>query len=186
MKKAGLLVMVLLCLCGCSSTSQEIQRGMALRAKLLRAEAFTFDAEITADYGDALYTFSMACRATPKGNLAFTVTAPETIAGITGTIAENSGKLTFDEVALQFDLMADDYLSPVSAPWVLVKTLLSGNLTSACEEEEMLRLTIDDSFREDALQLDIWLGEEDWPEHAEVLFEGRRILSVDVKNLVIL
>ncbi len=185
MKKAGILAMVLLCLCGCSNTSREIQRGMALRTKLLQSEAVSFDAEVTADYGDSLYTFSLACRAVPKGDLAFTVTAPETIAGITGTIAEGSGKLTFDDTALHFELMADDYLSPVSAPWLLMKTLLGGNLTSACQEDGNIRLTMDDSFREDALQLDIWLGEGDLPQRGEILFDGRRILSVNVKNLVI-
>lgn len=185
MKKVGVLVVLLLFLTGCSDVSSEIERGMALRAKLLQASSCTFDADITADYGDKIYTFSMSCQGDPKGNVTFAVTAPETISGITGTIDQEGGKLTFDDTALQFDLLTDDQVTPVSAPWILLKTLRSGYLTSACVEDDKLRLTIDDSYEDDALQLDIWLNGDDLPERAEILYDGRRILSLDVKNFVI-
>ena len=45
-----------------------------------------------------------------------------------------------------------------------------------------LRLTIDDSYEDDALHLDIWLGEDDCPEDAEILYKERRILSIKVTN----
>jgi len=185
MKKAAVLVLCMVCLTGCSSSNAEIQRGMALRSKLLQAESCTFDADITADYGDELHTFSMSCKADVKGELTFTVIAPETIAGITGRIDEEGGKLTFDDVALHFELLADDQLSPVSAPWVFLKTLRSGYLTSAGMEDALLRLSIDDSYDEDALHLDIWLDEGDIPQRAEIVYDGKRILSLSVNNFVI-
>ena len=185
MKKAAVLVLCLVCLTGCSSSNTEIQRGMALRSKLLQAESCTFDADITADYGDELHRFSMSCKADAKGELTFTVIAPETIAGITGTIDDEGGKLTFDDVALHFELLADDQLSPVSAPWVLLKTLRSGYLTSAGMEDALLRLSIDDSYDEDALHLDIWLDKEDIPQRAEIVYDGKRILSLAVKSFAI-
>ena len=177
--------MLLLFLAGCSSASTEIDRGMALRSKLLQASHTSFDTAITADYGDKAYEFAMACRGDDKGNVTFTVTAPESIAGITGSIANGDGKLTFENTALHFELMTDDQLSPVSAPWIFLKTLRSGYLTSAGLEEQQLRLTIDDSYEEDALQLDIWLNTDDLPERAEILYNGRNILSLTVKNFEI-
>lgn len=185
MKKLGVLFILLVFLAGCSNTSKEIERGMALRSRILKCSSCAFDAQITADYGDKIYTFSMTCLGNPQGDIAFTVTAPESISGITGTVSEEGGKLTFDDTALQFDLMADDQVTPVSAPWIFLKTLRSGYLTSACAEKEGIRLTIDDSYEEDALQLDIWLNEEDIPNRAEILYDGRRILSLDVQNFVI-
>lgn len=182
MKKFGVLVILLLLLTGCSNASKEIERGMALRSKLLQASSCTFDAEITADYGDKVYTFAMSCQGDPKGNLTFAVTAPETIAGITGKISSEGGRLTFDDTALQFDLMADEQVTPVSGPWIFLKTLRSGYLTSACTEEEQLRLSIDDSYEDDALHLDIWLDAGDIPTRAEILYDGRRILTLTVKN----
>ncbi len=175
---------VLALLCGCSSENKELERGLALRRNILSGEGCSFDAAVTADYGDKLYEFSLACQGDAQGNLNFTVTAPETIADITGTVSDTGGKLTFDGTALQFDLMADDQLSPVSAPWIFLKTLRSGYLTSAGTEGEQIRLTIDDSYEDDALQLDIWL-EGDIPVRAEILYDGRRILSLTVTNFEI-
>ncbi|MDO5152544.1 MAG: hypothetical protein Q4D50_04205 [Eubacteriales bacterium] len=182
MKKVGALLILLCFLSGCSGASKEIERGMALRSKILKASECSFDAAITADYGDKLYSFSMTCQADPQGNLTFTVTAPETLAGISGRVGSDGGKLTFDDTALQFDLMADGQVTPVSAPWVFLKTLRSGCLTSAGTEDGVLRLSIDDSYADDALHLDIWLDGEDLPARAEILYGGRRILSVGVTN----
>lgn len=158
---------------------------MALRSRILQSQQCSFDAEITADYGDKLHQFAVSCQGDNNGDLTFLVNQPETISGITGKLTDSGGKLTFDETALQFDTMADDQITPVSAPWIFLKTLRSGNLTSAGMEGDLLRLSIDDSYEEDALHLDIWLDEEDTPKRAEILYAGRRILSLDVKNFQI-
>ena len=184
MKKLSVLLIVLLFLGGCSGKQEELERAMTLRAKLLASEC-SFDAKITADYGDKLYVFAMTCQGDSRGNLAFTVTEPESIAGITGLISQDGGKLTFDDTALAFPLMADDQLTPVSAPWIFLKTLRGGYLTSANMEEELLHLTIDDSYEEDALQLDIWLDGQNLPVQSDILYDGRRILTVQVSNFTL-
>lgn len=180
MKKWGIFLLFLICLSGCSA-SEEIERGMNLRASLLRSSG-GFDAEITADYGEKCHIFSIKSEFDEFGNLEFEVTAPEEIAGITGNIRNETGALTFDDTVLYFDLMTDDQLSPVSAPWIFLKTLRSGYLTAAGEEDGLLRLSIDDSYEEDALHLDVWLNESNIPETAEIVYDSRRILSLDVEN----
>lgn len=186
MRKLGVLVLICMFLVGCDGTSTEIERGMALRSRILQSSKCSFDAEITADYGDKVHIFSVSCEADQKGDIRFRVSEPESIAGITGTINGDGGHLTFDDTALHFDLLADEQLSPVSAPWILMKTLRSGHLTSACTEDGRIRLTIDDSYDEDALNLDIWLDQQDLPERGEILYDGRRILSLAVKNFAIM
>ena len=185
MKKAAVCAVLLVLLTGCSQENRELERGMELRTKLLKGEGCSFSADIAADYGDALYTFSMDCQADAQGNLTFTVTAPESISGITGKISDTGGSLTFDDTALFFPLMADDQISPVSAPWIFLKTLRGGYLTCAGSEEDLLRLTIDDSYEDDALQLDIWLNGEDVPIRAEILYDGRRIVTMDIEDFQI-
>ena len=185
MKKAGLIFVLLLVLTGCSQGPSELQQGLALRSKLSQASSITFHADITADYGQTVHNFSMACQSDSLGNLTFTVTAPETISGITGTVSQEGGKLTFEDTALQFDTLAEDQVTPVTAPWILVKTLLGGYLTSACTEEGSVRLSIDDRYEEDALHLDIWLDEESLPSRADIFYDDRRILSLTVKNFTI-
>lgn len=186
MKRIVTAVCLVLFLTGCAGVDDSLDRAMALRAKLLASQGVRFDAEITADYGDSTYTFSMTCSSDNQGNVSFAVVQPESIAGISGTVSAEGGKLTFDDKALSFALMADGQVTPVSAPWLLVKTLRSGYLTSCCREGEYLRLAIDDSYAEDALHLDIWLGEGDGPVQADILWQGRRLLSVAVKNFTFL
>lgn len=178
-------LLLVLWLTGCVSAASEIERGMALRSRLLSAENCTFDAEITADYGEKIYQFKLSCETNSSGDLTFSVRSPDSISGITGKIDAEGGKLTFDDTVLYFDLMADERISPVSAPWVFLKTLRSGYLKSAGMEDDMLRLTVDDTYAEDALQLDIWLGEGDMPVRCEIVHDDRRILSLDIVNFQI-
>ena len=161
-------------------------RAMTLRSALQSSNGCSFDAQITADYGEKTYTFAMGCKFDAHGNLSFTVMKPQSIAGITGIIDAGGGKLTFDDHALAFPMLADGQVTPVSAPWLLYKTLVGGYLKSAVQEDELLHLVIDDSYEDDALQLDIWLGEEDLPVRAEVLYDSRRILTLTVENFEIL
>lgn len=185
MKKVLAALFCMLFLTGCTGKRNEIDRAMALRADLLGSLGYGFDVRITADYGDKLHTFAMNCEGDNDGNVSFTVTEPETIAGITGTIAADGGKLTFDDVALSFPLLADGQVTPVSGPWILAQTLLGGYLTDCVMEEELLHLRIDDSYEEDALHLDIWLDQENRPLQADISYDGRRIVTMEVNNFTI-
>ena len=179
------VVLAVLLLTGCEGREAELEQAMNLRAKLL-ASSVSFDAEITADYGDEVHTFSVYCEGDTRGNLGFRLTAPETITDITGRIEAGEGKLTFRDTILAFPLLAEGQLSPVSAPWIFYTTLRSGYLTAAGMEDDLLRLTIDDSYEEDALTVDIWLDKQDQPIRAEILYDGRRILTLNIQNFQIL
>lgn len=180
-KLLGVLCVVLL-FTGCGGKSQELEQAMGLRARLLASQGCSFDATITADYGDELHTFAMSCESDNRGNVSFSVTAPESIAGITGKVDGEGGKLTFDDKALHFDLMADNQITPVSGPWILMKTLLGGYITSCGMDGEYLRLAVDDSYEDDALHLDIWLNEDDKPVRGEIFFDSRRIVTLELQN----
>ena len=162
-----------------------MDRCMELRKTLLDSGC-SFTAKVTADYGDKLSVFSMGCTADSDGNLKFTVLSPETIAGITGELNAMSGFLTFDDKALAFPLLADGEVSPVSAPWLLMNSLRGGYLYAAGQEGDVLRLTVRDSYAEDALQLDVWLDDRDHPSKAEILWQGRRVLSMEIGDFQIL
>lgn len=154
---------------------------MEVRTKF-QSSGCSFRATVSADYGDMIHTFVLDCAADENGKVSFTVAAPDTISGITGTLTGDTGYLTFDSEVLAFSMLADGQLSPVSAPWLLVNTLRSGFLRSCAQTQSGWHLTIDDSYAEDAMQVDIWLNEENRPTAAEVLWQGRRILTVKVEN----
>lgn len=158
---------------------------MAFRSRLLQAQEVSFQAEITADYGDKLQGFTLECRGDNSGRVDFKVLAPETIAGITGSIEQGRGKLTYDDVALGFDLIAEDLCSPVSSPWILLKALRQGDLTAVSADGELTRLTINDTLEEKTIVLDVWLNKENIPVQADICKDGRRYLSIAVKNFQI-
>ena len=179
------VLLALLLLTGCAGMKDTMDRAIALRSALL-AQGAEFDTTVTADYGDLICSFGMHCRLDKAGKLTFTVTSPESIAGITGDLSSTGGKLTFDDKVLAFSMLADGQVSPVSGPWILMKTLRSGYLTSCGMEAGCIRVAIDDSYADDALHLDIWLDEKDLPKRGEILWKGRRILSLDIENFVFL
>lgn len=186
MRRLWILVAMVLLL-GCSEGTSEMDRGMALRQQLLSCNGCSFTAQIDADFGDKTYTFTLDCQGKADGSLAFSVVMPETISGIRGILSAAGGKITFEEDrAVAFPMLAEGEVTPVSAPWLLYNTLRSGYLAACGKEGEQLRLTLNDSYEEEALQVDVWLDGEDRPEAAEILWEGRRILSIRVADFRIL
>lgn len=182
MKRIGLLLCAMLLLSGCGRNGKELDRAMELRSKLLGASECSFRTEITADYGDKVHSFTMDNLSDGNGDVHFTVVKPDSIAGITGSIGHSGGELTFDDTALAFPLLADGLFAPVSAPWLLMKTLRSGYLTSAGMEGELLRITIDDRYEENALTADIWVNSENCPIRGEFSWQGRSILTILVED----
>ena len=185
MKKLAALMLIFLTLTGCSKTRSMLDKAMTLRAELLACQSCTFDATITADYGDKLHTFGMHCVGDNDGVVRFEMTAPETLEGITGIISGEDSALTFDDQAVAFSLLADDQVTPVSGPWILMKTLLGGYITACNEEEGLLHLMINDSYADDALELEIWLDGESRPVQTEIGYDGRRILTMEIENFQI-
>lgn len=185
MKRILCIVCLLALLCGCTGHQDAMEEVLALRAALL-SQGVSFDAVVTADYGDRTYQFALGCQSDSQGELKFQVLRPETIAGISGTVSAAGGKLTFDNQALAFSLLADGQISPVSAPWILMHTLRGGYLTSCTKEGDGIRVSIDDSYEEDALHLDIWLDANNNPVRGEILWQGRRILSMQIETFAFL
>lgn len=182
MKRLSALLLAVIFLTGCFGEGDELERAIALRELLLHADGYAFDSIITADYGEKIYTFGMHCQFDNTGALEFEVYDPETISGIKGTICDSIGKLTFEDTVLAFELLADGQISPISSPWIMIKTLRSGYLNACGLDNGILKMEIDDSYAEDALHLDIWTDEKDIPARAEIIWQGRRILTIDIRN----
>ena len=179
--RVAAIICVLLLLTGCKGSGDSLDRAMALRNRVLREDGCSFTATVTADYGEQIYVFKMACKTDREGDLTFTVTEPDTIAGITGKISGTGGAITFDDKVLAFQTIADGLVTPVTAPWLFMKTLRSGYLKDAAETEQGIEISVDDSYAEEALQLRIrTVG--DLPASAEIFWQSRRILTITVEN----
>ena len=177
---AGILC-VLLLFTGCKGNSDSLDRAVALRNRILREDGCEFRATVTADYGQQIYEFRMDCKTDREGSITFTVVEPTTIAGISGGISGSGGVITFDDKVLAFQTIADGLVTPISAPWLLMKTLRSGYLKDVAKTEQGYEISIDDSYAEESLQLRIRTA-NDLPAFAEIFWQGRRILTVVVEN----
>lgn len=184
MKRIAVGILCAVLLCGCSG--QQIDQAIAFRQKMVDSQGCSFLCKITADYTDKLYTFSMECSFDKAGNMTFAVTEPNSISGITGKVDNQGGNLTFDDQALAFELLADGYITPVSAPWLMVRTIRSGYIESCSQDTDSVRITFFDSYEEDPLQADLWLESNEMPVRCEFVWRGRRILSLDVSSFLFL
>ena len=177
---AGLLCVFIL-LTGCSGSNTPIDQAIKLRNRIENSNGCAFSATVTADYGDKIYEFSMDCEIDPEGNLTFKVIKPDTIAGITGKISNAGGALTFDDQVLAFQTIADGLATPVTAPWILMKTLKSGYLKGCAETDAGYEISADDSYKDNALHLQIVLN-EDLPVSAEIFWNDRRLITMRVEG----
>lgn len=148
---------------------------------MAQTQEIQLQCEIQASYTDGVECFTLLC--TQKGDeaMTFQVLAPESIAGIHGTVEETEGTIGYDEAILGFPLLARQRLSPVSEPWVMLQALRSGCLTGWSREGEIYHLTLDDSYGDDPLTVDVWLREQTILS-GEISWRGQRQLSIQVEE----
>lgn len=186
MKRFLALFVVVLILTGCDKNNSGIEKAISLRQQLQQSNGCSFQAVIVADYGDEIYEFQLDCQENEKGEFLFCVIAPDTISGISGLINREGGNLKFDDKALFFEMLADDQITPISGPWLLLRTLKSGYITGAGKVGNGWQVQIDDSYEENPLQLNIVLNNNCVPVFGEILWKGRRVISITVDNFTIL
>ena len=185
MKRLTSLLMTLIVFSGCAAANGEMEEALNIRSRML-SSGCSFRCQITADYIDTVEVFTLDCSVDPDGKVEFTVVEPESIRSITGQVEGEKGALTFDDVILAFPLMADDRLSPVSSPWILIQTVRKGYITACTREGEGLHLTIDDSYADDALTLEVWTDQQGFPTAGEICWQGRRVVSMTVEGFAYL
>ncbi len=185
MRRILSLLCVVFLLGGCGKKDTLPDKIMSFRQRLLNGGC-VFDTEITADYGDRTYTFAMNCKMEKDGSVVFTVTAPESIAGITGVMSEMSGGLTFDDQVLAFEMLADGQITPVSAPWHMLEALRGGFLHGYCETDEGMLVQINDSYKGENLLSEIHMDREGNLLSCELYWSERRFMTLSVSNFAFL
>ena len=185
MKRVLFVLFTVVFLGGCKSDSTQMEQALAFRNAVLSADQCTFSAVVTTDYGDSLYTFGMDCISDKDGTLHITITKPETIDGITCTVAGETGKLLFDDKAVLFETLADGQITPVISPWLFMKVIRGGYIAFCERKDNNTELRIDDTFSDVSFSTEVYFDETKTPTFAEILWQGRRIVSIDISNFSI-
>ena len=176
------LLITVLMLSGCSDRSYGMDEIISIRNDLQRGDGCNFDITVTTDYGSTYSTFKLSCCTDNSNNMNLTVKEPETISGIACKIAAGKGQMTFDEESIAFEMLADGQIAPISIPWLLVETLRAGYINSCSKDESGVLVFIDDSFGNIDFNMEIWLNTQNVPSRAELIWQGKRIASMEISN----
>jgi len=186
MKSFVATLCVIVLLCGCGKKEDGMKAALSFRDRLLNASECGFTAEVIADYGDVLHSFTLKTKTNSQGVLSFTVDSPETIRGISGSVGQSGSALLFEDKVLAFPMLADGQLAPVAAPWIFVQALRSGYISSVSEEEEHWRLSLLDSHEGEPLTLDVWFDTQWIPVQCRIYYKGEDILALQLEDFQIL
>ena len=136
------LMMTLLTGCGSAVVSEAEELALTIRGEYLAMDSCTIRASVTADYGQRVYQYEMAAAVTGEETV-LTLSAPETVAGLTARVTGEDSRLEFDGVSVETGPLDDDGLTPVSALPALLEAARGGYIISCALEEDGTLLRLD-------------------------------------------
>lgn len=131
--------MIILCLtlaaCGGEGGTRTEQLALDVRGTYLSMSACAGEAELTADYGQRVYEYTLSFRWEREGDTVLTVLAPERAAGVTARIRAGETALEYDGVRLETGPLNEDGLSPVDAVPALLTAAREGFMAECGMEQ---------------------------------------------------
>ncbi len=171
-------------LCACAKTTPDTaQQALTFRQAVIQNDC-AFEAKITADFEDTVAEFSLSCRHTARGGTEMTITAPETLEGLTAQTDETGAKLVFEDAEASFGTLDGLGLSPMAAPQLVTSAWESGYIAYTGTEDGLLRVTYTCGYGEDAYTVDTWFADGS-PLHAEISREGWTAVQIDVAEFIL-
>ena len=95
-------------LCSCTESQEENQLALQLREDFLSMTGCSGQMEITADYGQRIYSYAVTFSSNEETGMTLVLTAPEEVAGITATIEHGQTNLVYDGVRLETGPLNED------------------------------------------------------------------------------
>ena len=145
--------MIALCLllpsCGGETGNEAEQLALDIRTEYLAMQSCAAHVELTADYGQRVYTYGLDLSYVREEEMTLTITEPEHIAGSMAHIREGETTLEYEGVRVETGPLNEAGLSPMNALPVLLTGIQEGFLAESVlegggEEPETLHITIRD------------------------------------------
>lgn len=176
--------MLLLCLlCACAGKRTEsVQAPVDFRAALLQAGGCSLRLTGTADVGERVYAFSLACVCGADGSVELQILEPESLAGITARTDGKTGRLQFDDVGVTFGLSADSRLSPMEAPGSLIRAWIEGYIASAGTEGAERCVVYEVGYDADAYRVETRFNTDGVPIRAELALDGNVLCRLEISE----
>jgi outer membrane lipoprotein-sorting protein len=120
---------------GTGGTSAD-ELALSIRTEYLAMTACSATVDITADYGQRVYEYTLAVSWQKGGETVLTVLEPENIAGITARIEDGSTYLEYDGVSLETGPLTAEGFSPLEAVPTIFSYIFSGYIAECDLETE--------------------------------------------------
>lgn len=143
-KQLASLLIPLLLLAGCQGETGSVPGGGELtaeeearqvRAELLAADSCSGTAEVTADYGQRVYEFTLDFSWRREGETILTLTAPEELAGLTARLEQGQTWLEFDGISLDTGELTGEGLTPMELVPALMEWTREGFMSQCVYED---------------------------------------------------
>lgn len=181
----AVLAAVAVLLAGCQSGESEVQQSLDFRVRLLEAASCGFCADVRADFGDKAALFSLDCVYQPQDSAAeLTVTAPDSIAGISAAVEGGDAVVSFDGVRLELGTLANGRVTPLQLPKLLGDAWAYGYIESQTKLNDGWLSSYRSGYGDDELLVYTWFNEQLVPTEAEVYYEDTRLFSAELTNFV--
>lgn len=181
-----LMMTLSLTACGGAGEGREAEEmSLAIRGEYLEMTSWSADADITADYGRRVYQYRLTASAEGE-EMTLTLSAPETVAGITARIRGKNSALEYDGLSVETGPLDGDGLTPVSAIPAMLEAARTGYITACSMEADCLRVDCGDpeGQRGQGREISLWFAQDT---HAlirgEVLIDGFRAISCEFSNV---
>lgn len=140
-----MISLLLLCLlCGCTGADSDNDLTLELRSDFLSREGCSGVMELTADYGQRVYAYTVEFDGTVKDGMTLAITEPEEVAGVSASIREGQTYLEYDGVRLETGPVNEEGLSPLDALPTFLTAMESGYIAETGSERmgetEVLRI----------------------------------------------
>lgn len=137
-------LLLLAALCGCVGEQSDNDLALELRGDFLSREGCSGTMDLTADYGQRVYTYTVEFSGTKQDGTTMVLTAPEEVAGITAKIVQGQTSLEYDGVQVETGPLNSDGLSPMDALPAFLAAMESGYMAETGSEmlgeTEVLRI----------------------------------------------
>ena len=185
------MIAALLLLTGCGKAERQADElSLHLRTTYLSMSRYSAEAEVTADYGDSAYEYTLQVEGNQLGGT-LTVLEPEEVAGAEITWQEGKTTLTYEGTSVETGELSPDGLSPTDGIPLIFQAVRSGAITDATletgEEGEVLVLTIDNPNLPESGKsvITVWADREDFSLlRGEIAWEGTAVLRVEFENFI--
>ncbi len=174
------LMMTLLLLPGCGGREARLERAFdSLRQAVTAAQSITFQAAMTADYGDTAAEYALAVSYDGQ-QTEIEILAPDIIAGVKATALRGETSVSYEGVILGAGPLDKEGTTPVSAVPVMLDALASAYVELLWWDGDYMAARF---YVGESSVLTVWLdGDTMLPRAAEIACDGRTVVTMDITD----